>query len=105
MDNYNFPDIHWSFGIVKSNFNLKRLHQSFLNLLLIHSVEQLLHCPTHIKGNTLDLVITSSRDRLTKIEVVKPSFSDHFMTQVELNSGVLCQAENTKAVRLLIRPM
>ena len=88
----NFPDIDWSLGIVKSNSNLKGLHQCFLSLLLIH-----------IWGNTLDLLITNNKDRLTKVEVVKPSLSDHFRIKVELNSWVLCQAENAKIVKLFDR--
>ena len=44
-------------------------------------------------------MITNTKDRLTKVEVVKPGLSDHFSIKVELNSWVLCQAENTKVVK------
>ena len=37
---------------------------------------------------------------MTKVEVVKPSLSDHSRIKVELNSWVLCQAEDTKVGQL-----
>ena len=45
-------------------------------------------------------MITNTKDRLTKVAVVKPGLSDHFRIKVEFNSWVLCQAENTKVVEL-----
>ena len=56
------------------------LSSDLCDLVFDHGLTQLVHDPTHIKGNILDLVITNSVDRVSAIHVDRSAFSssDHF---------------------------
>ena len=71
----NLPDICW-FSIT----GLSSFSNSFCEFVYKHNLAQLITCPTHIKGNTLDLVLTNFTGSISNMDV-RPSHplicSDH----------------------------
>ena len=63
----NFPGIDWQELTVKPSTPDKRTQNEFINILLEHGLHQLILEPTHILGNTLDLICTDRPDRFTYI--------------------------------------
>ena len=64
MGNLNFPDIDWD-TITGSN----RVSSLFCNLTFDLNLSQLIHHPTHIKGNILDLVLTNDYTLISDVKV------------------------------------
>jgi hypothetical protein len=62
IGDFNFPEIKW-----QSKTTTAR-SQIVLDTMETKLMQQLVHFPTHVKGNTLDLVITNSSDRVINIE-------------------------------------
>ena len=61
------------------NNTTDRTARQFSDLLKTFDLHQNVHCATHIKGNTLDLIITRSDEELVKdITVTDSCISDHF---------------------------
>ena len=51
---------------------------NFLELLDSHNLTQHIHCPTHVKGHTLDLLLTRQDDNnVHSIDVLHDMPSDH----------------------------
>ena len=57
------------------------MHSAILNLLESSDLDQLITVPTHLQGNTLDLVLTNL---VTSIPQIEPSCSDHHLINFEL---------------------
>ena len=57
----NFPEIDWKKEQLKANSKHRKLHQEFLDILNENGLKQLISEPTHVKGNTLDLICTNNR--------------------------------------------
>ena len=55
VGDFNLPDICWSSLIGLSPFSI-----SFCDFVYEYNLSQLVECPTHIKGNMLDLVLTNA---------------------------------------------
>ena len=64
MGNLNFPDIDWD-TITGSN----RVSSLFCNLTFDLNLSQVIHHPTHIKGNILDLVLTNDYTLISDVKV------------------------------------
>jgi len=64
-----------------------RFAAEFLQLLDCFNFKQLVDAPTHIRGHTLDLVITNSAP-LTNLQVYDLGVSDHKVVSVELLSSL-----------------
>ena len=79
----NFPGFDWKEKRIKPNSSYIELHKDFLNLLADLGLEQLIENPTHISGNTLDLIITSHPNCFPRTEIA-PGLSDHAIVYAEL---------------------
>ncbi len=101
----NFPDIIWDKGKgkIKTTSNFKYIHQDFLNVLHRHNMEQIITAPTHILGNTLDLVCTNNPAYIHSTEVISPGLSDHYLILVQLQQQVKVFPSLTKKIRLYKR--
>ena len=75
VGDFNCPDVNWD--LLSST---SPLSSDLCDLVFDHGLTQLVHDPTHVKGNILDLVITNSVDRVSDIHVDSSVFSssDHF---------------------------
>ena len=80
VGDFNLPDIDWSDRSLKKHQNTS-MHSAFLNLLESSDLDQLITVPTHLQGNTLDLVLTNLE---TSIPQIEPSCSDHHLINFEL---------------------
>ena len=52
-----------------------------------NNLSQLIHTPTHLKGNILDLVLTNSDELISNVEVTPPCHnmsSDHYIISFQL---------------------
>ena len=94
IGDFNLPNINWQ-DTTATKARARRLVEAMANGNLV----QLVHFPTHQKGNTLDLVITNSPDKIVHIEDGgKLGKSDHCI----LNIGIV--ANPLKKVSLTKRP-
>ena len=59
MGDFNLPDICWS-----TLSGTSPLSNSLCDLVYEYNLTQLVSCPTHIKGNIFDLVITSAESSI-----------------------------------------
>ena len=86
---FNLPDIDWTKTEVKPNSQYPIVYSTImLEIWEDSSLSQHVEEPTHLRGNTLDLVITSNKDQVENIEVI-PGMSDHhgitFNVKTEVN--------------------
>ena len=89
VGDFNLPDIDWSTGkgFVKPMTLRKSLHEHALRIFEANNLIQLVHEKTHVKGNTLDLVLVENQildDLQIKCEVLPP-ISDHNMILLPVN--------------------
>lgn len=91
---FNFPGINWE--DVELSTSWKPFYTDFVNLLAEQNLHQLVHEPTHIAGNTLDLLCTDLSFRINDTNVIRPGISDHFMIETNIN---VSQIENQKPQR------
>ena len=84
LGDFNAPDINWSTLSASSNFS-----SNLCGLIFQFNYVQQLNHPTHIHGNILDLIITSSADTISDInltqefdQVIK---SDHHLISFKLH--------------------
>ena len=83
VGDFNFPDIVWgSLGATCS------VSLDFCESVFQCNLTQLVDVPTHVKGNVLDLVLTSNEDFVTDLVIHSgpdlPFQSDHFMVSFNL---------------------
>ena len=70
---YNLPDIIWSsLSCSSSNSNL------FCDFIFQHNLSQLIESPTHIHGNTLDLVLKNDPELVSDLSI--HSYLSHSLT-------------------------
>ena len=55
----------------------KQLHYDFIMMMKLHGFSQLIQSPTHIHGNTLDLICSNRPELIYEHDVVSLSLSDH----------------------------
>jgi len=79
----NFAGFDWQRNIININTLFKSLHQQFQLFLVEHDMTQLVELPTHIKGNTLDLVCTNNAPSILT-QIITPGISDHFIIEVQI---------------------
>lgn len=60
---------------------------------------QLIDLPTHIKGNTLDLICTNNTSSICT-DIVNPGISDHFIIDVEIHHCRLNSRSNSKSYKM-----
>jgi hypothetical protein len=75
MGDFNLPGINWDELRIEPGCRCRGVAESFLNLVSTHNLTQHVRGPTHIKGNTLDLILTR---HLTPLHLdIVPGISDH----------------------------
>lgn len=80
---FNFPDWDWATMSLKPKPVHPRLHNSFIDMIHDHGLEQLVMESTRLK-NTLDLFLTNSPQLIPRVEVI-PGLSDHNIPYCEIN--------------------
>jgi hypothetical protein len=85
VGDFNLPGINWDKLQVKPCCQYKKLHQEFLDLLNENSLTQLITEPTHVHGNTLDLLCTNEPKLVVNTGIIKPGVSDHHIITATLN--------------------
>lgn len=83
VGDFNFPDINWD-TLSGSSLSSK----SFCDFVFQNNLSQLVHSPTHLKGNILDLVLTNSDELISNVEVIPPHHSlssDHYIISFQLS--------------------
>ena len=79
LGDFNAPDVNWSSLSASTPSSTTLCDVVFRNNLL-----QVVSEPTHVLGNTLDLILTNSPDRIAKIVVSSPALSDHSLITFDL---------------------
>ena len=85
LGDFNYPGINWKTDppTLKPSTHTKSLHQAFIDTALEHNFVQLIKEPTHMLGNTLDLILVK-RITIETILVLPCSLSDHSPISFEL---------------------
>ena len=89
IGDFNLSSVSWP---LDDNFSMNnRLKQHFIDTFSDLGLAQCITHSTHIKGNTLDLLLTNSVSHVQNINVLEHNSicrSDHFPIKFELNSKV-----------------
>ena len=85
LGDFNLPDIDWTKNSVREGSGHKAAHLSFLNLMAEFDMNQHILESTHVKGNTLDLLLSSHPDTILNSQVIEPGVSDHFLIDFSVN--------------------
>ena len=85
LGDMNLPDIDWKTMKVKDSAKYKQTHSDFITFLLENNLNQLVTQPTHIYGNTLDLICANRTDLITDTDVISPGLSDHYIITAKIN--------------------
>ena len=87
----NLPDINWLDGTASSR------GRRLLETVTEENMEQLVHFPTHVKGNTLDLVITNCSEKIISVvDEGRIGKSDHCTLLVEMEINVIRKKQGAK---------
>ena len=82
----NLPDVNWENYSSPNN-----IEQMFLDSFSNFGLEQIVRTSTHIKGNTLDLILTDKPQLLSDLKVTAinlPCKSDHYNTSFQVNTKI-----------------
>ena len=80
IGDFNFPAINWS------TYESDRNAESFLQCVNENNFEQLIDFPTHVRGNTLDLVLANRPEKIINVESLgNLSTSDHSIICVDVD--------------------
>ena len=93
VGDFNLPDICWSSLIGLSPFSI-----SSCDFVYENNPSQLVECPTYIKGNMLDLVLTNAEDIVSDLLVTESHAlipSDHFT--ISFNIQYVTQSTQNKS--------
>ena len=91
LGDFNMPDIDWSTLSSSSHHSA-----SFCDFTFNYNLSQLIDKPTHIKGNTLDLILTNTCHRIKNINISTPMnilSSDHSIINFTLSRSVTSHIE------------
>ena len=84
LGDFNAPDINWSTLSANSDFS-----SNLCDLIFQYNYVQQVNHPTHIHGNILDLIITSSADSVSDINLTQEFNqaikSDHYLIDFKLH--------------------
>jgi hypothetical protein len=88
LGDFNIPDIDWTRGMARGR------SVELLDAVEECLMEQLVEFPTHLKGNTLDLIITNMPERVVEVrEEGRLGRSDHVITVTKITMGASSQEE------------
>ena len=80
---FNVPNINWS----QPDFTAGgHVNSALLNILSEFNLLQLILEPTHVKGNTLDLLCTDLGGNMSDHSVINPGLSDHHIISATITS-------------------
>ena len=101
----NLPGIDWETNRIKAQTPYKHHHQHFLDILAENDLTQTICEPTHVHGNTLDLLCVSDPSSVLETQVIIPGLSDHFVVTAEICAKMTVQSKlpicsKTKEIRL-----
>ena len=89
---FNLPNVDWSNSEPKIKTGSPKSEREILNYLKLimneHFLCQIVKEPTHILGNTLDLIFTNNIDIIHELNIFKPklrSYTDHFFIEIATN--------------------
>ena len=94
MGDFKLPDVCWSSSIGQSPFS-----NSFCDLVYEHNFSQLVDCPTHVKGNILDLVFTTSESIISDLLVTRPHaliLTDHHTVSFNIQHATQSEESNKR---------
>ena len=82
VGDFNCPDINWP-----TLCGVSPMSTLLCDFVFDHNISQVVDSPTHVKGNVLDLVLTSSIELLHSLAVFSDKFqySDHFLIKFSLH--------------------
>lgn len=88
VGDFNFPGINWD-----SMCSVNSEEDAFLDAVNDKFLHQLVRVPTHTKGNTLDLILCQSKEKIVDIDVQNAAeISDHFV----INFWIRTKSETTQ---------
>ncbi len=80
IGDFNLPGIDWERGLATGG------GRKLLETALEENLHQMVCFPTHIKGNTLDLILTNCPDKIVMVtDVGRLGKSDHVMLKIMVN--------------------
>jgi hypothetical protein len=85
---FNLPHIDWSIPLCSKKASVS--HQTFLDFCSFHSLAQCIDCPTHLKGNTLDILLCNNNAKnilINNCVTAPPCNTDHFLIQASISSN------------------
>ncbi len=92
MGDFNYPDIDWP---TRSATSLPS--KSFCEKLFELNLDQLVHVPTHVMGNTLDLIITNVCEEIDNVQVeTENKYSDHYTVHFTISTEYPRVSNNRK---------
>ena len=103
LGDMNFPGIDWETETMKISAASKKIQQGFIDVLYNNQMKQLVTTPTHVLGNTLDLVCTNNPAYVREAEVVSPGLSDHSIVKVHLEQRLPTTPINVRDIKLYRR--
>ena len=82
IGDFNFPDMNWEAGTASARTRI------VAEAVEERNMEQLVTFPTHVKGNILDLLLTTIPERIQGLEDAgRLGKSDHIMLDVKISVG------------------
>lgn len=95
LGDLNLPGIDWKTHSVKTGAQYKSIHHEFINTLHSNNLHQLIHEPTHVHGNILDLVCINDPTIIRSTNVIIPGLSDHYIVTTEIDIETIAQPSNS----------
>jgi hypothetical protein len=97
LGDFNMPDIKWDEGNITDN--IRPFEREFLSILTDNNMIQTISEPTHVKGNTLDLLCSDLGGCLYDTVVIQPGLSDHFM----ISASIICTTSKSEIRKRQVR--
>ena len=96
LNNYAIPNEHF---IIAGDINIHMetddaSSKKMKDLMDIYDLKQHVDVPTHIKGHTLDVVITPSKNTLENMRVTNIELSHHFL--IDFNAALMLESTKEK---------
>ena len=95
---FNLPGIDWKHKLVKPECQHKHIHREFINILDEFMLSQMVLEPTHVKGNTLDLICINTPGYVLDTDIIQPGLSDHYIVSATLKPMVQQHKASTKLI-------
>lgn len=73
------PGIDWYENKLKPLAHDRKIRNDILTIINQHNFTQFITSPTHVQGNTLDLICNNKPENIINTDVICPGFSDHFI--------------------------